>query len=600
MTHADNLSQLWNVTINDYVNGQIAVVEARVKAAEDALAVAKTENSALKSQNTTLTVDKARLTDENSAKSAQIVSLTTTVQTLQAEIVRLTALLNQTYDLPEGSSAQDIQNYLTSKGENTIVRLPPGEFRLESTFIVKPGQKIVGAGKDRTIFKGSKELSVWTPTTFTDAAGIQRAAWVTSGVLPAAYADAGQCDVNSGDEANPCQKREDTFLDGKRLTRVMQLKNLKLGTVYSDYVANKLYIFDQPSLVEVSRVGYAINTTAGAGRLSGVTVKHFSSASQTGAVVLGGTGWEVDNCRFIDNHASGLHLTQSHSTFVHHSEFTANGQAGMTHHKSNATKVMNNLINLNNTAGYYKRDWESCGFKATYSTGTLFQFNTVVNNNGPGVWFDIDNTEYVIADNVVDQNFSCGIRLEISFTGDILRNQVTRNGFGHAGPGRGSDYSGFATAGIHVNSAGGMGAGVVNIKDNLIGVALIDGVYVAKGYANQNAIHIEQRDRGNSKTWPALPWTTRNVKVANNRINVTRAAGLEGTGVVGLGVLGTTASQVFLPATGNTFENNEYFNTNSSDIQFHCMDGTATNRYRTFDRWQQLGYDKGGKLTIYS
>lgn len=606
MTHSDNLTQLWSTTVNDYINGQIAVVETRAKAAEDELAVVRATNVALLAQNSSLAVDKARLTDENSAKAAQIVSLTTTVQQLQAEIVRLTALLNQTYDIPEGSTATDLQNYLNSKGENAIVRVPPGEFRLTTTLSVKAGQKIVGAGKDKTIFKGSTALVNGTKVTFTDAAGVQRQATVYSGVLPATYTDAGQCDINSGEEANPCQKREDVFLDGKRLTRVMQLKNLKVGAVYADYVANKLYIFDQPSLVEVSRVGYALSTTVSGGRISGVTVKHFSAASQTGAVTLGGTNWEVDNCRFIDNHAAGLHLTGSNNSFVHHNEFTANGQAGMTHYKSNATKVMNNLFNSNNTAGYYKRDWESAGFKATYSSGTLFQFNTVVQNEGVGVWFDIDNTDYVVADNVIDKNFSCGVRVEISFSGQILRNQVTRNGFGHAGLGRGSDYSAFATAGIHVNSAGGMGAGTLDIKDNLIGVALVDGVLVAKGYENQNAIHLEQRDRGNSVTWPTLTRTTRNVKVTNNKINITRATNPAdgtpwwGTGVAGIGADKVSGSSVYLPATGNTFESNEYFAPNKTDVQFHCLDGTTANSYRTFARWQQLGYDTTGKLTLIS
>lgn len=582
MTYSDDLSQALKSTVDQFVAAQIAPVQAQADAIQAELNTTNDQVTSLQSAN-------AQLNDDISGKSAQIASLTYTVQVLQDEINRLDNLLDEVYDVRPGGS---IQAVLDAKPSDATIKIAPGEYRLTAPLVVKSGQEIVGAGSDKTILKGSVQLNVWNK----GSDGI----WVATGVLPATYTDTGQCDINSGTEANPCQKREDLFLDGKRLDRVMQLTSLKAGTYFADYAENKLYLFDIPNNVELCKTWYAIYATTNGGRLSALTVKHFATPSQAGAVTLQGTGWEVDNCLFTDNHASGLHLSQSHNTQVHHNEFVANGQAGMTHYKSNATSVTYNLFKGNNTAGYYKRDWESAGFKATYSAQTMFAYNTVVQNEGVGVWFDIDNTDYVISDNIIDANFSCGIRVEISFSGEIARNTVTRNGIGHAGPGRGSDFSGFATAGIHINSAGGMGAGELRIHDNLIGVALVNGVYVAKGYGNQNALHIEQRDRGNSGTYPTLTRTARNVKVTNNKVNVTKMAGVDGTGVVGLGVIGTTGSQIYLPATGNTFESNEYFNTSLTDVQFHCMDGTATNRYRTFARWQQLGYDKLGKLTLYS
>lgn len=566
MTYADDIAKLCKAPIDKYVTDLVTPLQTKIA---------------------TSSVEIARLTDENSVKSAQVISLTTQLQQAQAEITRLTNLLNQTYDVQVGGN---IQSVLSSKAEGATIKIAPGEYRLISPLVFKKDQKLIGAGSDKTTLKGSVVLEGFTK---------EGEAWVKAGVLPAAYTDAGQCEINSGTDANPCQKREDVFVDGKRLDRVMQLASLKTGTYFADYASNKLYLFDTPSRVEICRTQYALNTKTTGGRISGLRIQHFASPSQTGAVVIGAGGWEVDNCYFDGNHASGLHLAESHNTKVHHNVFAENGQAGMTHYKSNATSITYNKFMLNNTAGYYKRDWESAGFKATYSAQTVFSYNTVVDNAGVGVWFDIDNTDYLITDNLVSDNFSCGIRVEISFSGEIARNTITRNGLGHAGPGRGSDYSGFATAGIHVNSAGGMGLNELKIHDNLVGVTQIGAQFVALGYQNQNAIHIEQRDRGVSKTYPLLTWTARNVKVYNNKVNVTKVANKEGTGVVGLGVLGATASQVFLPASGNTFENNEYFNTNLTDVQFHCMDGTTTNRYRAFARWQQLGYDKTGKLTQY-
>jgi len=589
MAHSDNLAQLLKDTVDRYILDQTGPLTESIN-------TLKTELNDTKIKVGTLEATNAALNDNLSVKSAQVISLTTQLQQAQTEITRLTNLLAEQYDVRPG---QDIQSAINARAEGETIKLAPGEYLLSAPLTLKNNQKLIGNGWDTTFVRGSVPITNFIK---------QNYYWVASDVLPPAYTDAGQCEINSGTGANPCQKREDLFATYpdispatyRRLQRVMSLTEMGVGQYFADYATNKLYVYDEPRNVVMAKTPFAINSAATGCQVSGISFEQFATPSQLGAVTVTGTNWEIDNCMFRDNHASGLHLSGSHNTKVHHNAMIANGQAGMTHHRSNNTEITYNNFTYNNTAGYYARDWESAGFKATYSAGVKFQYNEVINNTGVGVWFDIDNTDYLVTDNTVDGNFSCGIRLEISFSGEVARNVVTRNGIGHAGPGRGSDFSAFATAGIHVNSAGGMGAGELKIHDNLIGVILNNGVYVAAGYGNQNAIHVEQRDRGKSVTYPQLTWTARNVKVYNNKVNITKVAGKEGTGVAGLGILGSTGSQVYLPATGNTFENNEYFNTNLTDVQFHCMDGTATNRYRTFARWQQLGYDKTGKLTVYS
>ncbi|HWM06960.1 MAG TPA: hypothetical protein VNP92_31870, partial [Actinophytocola sp.] len=63
--------------------------------------------------------------------------------------------------------------------------------------------------------------------------------WVVRGVLPAPYQLKGQCEDN---KTKPCQRGEQVFVDGKHLTRVMSLDQVKPGTFFGDYQANAVYV----------------------------------------------------------------------------------------------------------------------------------------------------------------------------------------------------------------------------------------------------------------------------------------------------------------------------------------------------------------------
>lgn len=475
---------------------------------------------------------------------------------------------HQVYDtIPSGG----VQALLDLKGEGGVINLPPDTYRLTQPLKPHKGQIIMGNG---AVFKGSVTIGTWER---------EGNYYVASGHLPGiVFADQGVCEIVTGPDANGCRVLEDVFNGGEKLERVMQLANLTTGKVYSDYVANKIYIMDVPEGVELALTRFFMSSDVDEVRVTDLKVLQFASPSQQGALTISGEDWEVDNCLFAQNHSSGLHVTTADRVHVHHNTMEYNGQAGMTHHRTVDSMIEHNTFRGNNTNDYYRRDWESAGLKITYSQHVIVQFNKAEDNLGIGIWCDIDNKSIFIYDNLVRNNFSCGIRYEISFDGEIKRNTIEGNGFGHAGPGRGSDYSGFATAGIHVNSAGGMGNGILLIEGNTLG-------------KNQNAIHVEERNRGASKTYPSVNWTTRNVHVINNQMDLTQAAQGYGTGVVGLGQLGTVVSDVY--KAGNIFEGNKYLTPNISKPQFHVKD-TAVNQYRTFARWQELGYDKTGSITV--
>src|SRR4051812_4732838 len=99
MTYSDDITTLWKDTIDKYVADQIGPKLALINSLQTALTNA---NNKVES----LTVANAQLNDDLSVKSAQVISLTTQLQEAQTEIARLTALLNQNYDVKPGDSIQ--------------------------------------------------------------------------------------------------------------------------------------------------------------------------------------------------------------------------------------------------------------------------------------------------------------------------------------------------------------------------------------------------------------------------------------------------------------------------------------------------------------
>ena len=474
-----------------------------------------------------------------------------------------------------------------STGQTFVLTGTPSQpYRLTAALAPKAGQII--ASNTGAVIKGSKVLTGWTKDG-------TNARWYKDGALPAAYTDAGVCNINSGTEANPCQKREQIFMDGglgqRHLTRVMTLANVTSETFFEDYTANRIWLGTDPtnSVVEMSSTPYAISSTVAGVRVSGLTFTHFASPSQQGALFVQGASWEIDHCTFYWNHAGGLYMSNSDATRVHDNVFTRNGQSGMLHHSCDNTVIEDNEFTYNNTDGYWPLDWEAGGLKITFSTGVMVRRNKMLSNAGVGLWFDIDNVGCTADGNLVEDNVSCGIRHEISFDAVISNNTVRRNGFGATDPQyrNGNDGSAFATAGINVNCSGGgywPSMGTVDIFGNTV-------------EDNQNGIHIQKRNRGNSGTYPTRVWALQNVKVHDNTITMRGRAGDQfGWGVSGIGELSYSDDAVY-HTQGNSFYNNKFLVDSLSAARFHWWN-TAANQYVSYATASAAGFNPGGSVAV--
>jgi hypothetical protein len=475
------------------------------------------------------------------------------------------------YDVTAG---QDIQVALDNAPAGGTVRLGPGEYRLTVPLVLKQGQKLFGpVTGPAAVITGDVVLTGWTKD------GAFNRWYTTSGNLPAAYNETnGQCEVNTGAGANPCQKRDQVWLDDVHLTRVMSVDQVGTTSFYQDYATGRTYLGVNPSarLVEMSSVSRAFSTTGVNGcSLQHLTVKRFASAAQSAACVIEGTDWEIGYCTFTENHAIGLHLIQSHRTWVHHNTFIRNGQLGMGHYKSHDTVVESNMFTENNTDGFWRADWESGGFKATFSQRTILRNNTSHKNEGVGLWFDIDNVAVEVYGNTMTDNYADGLRFEISFGMKCHDNTVSGNGFRYATEGgRGSDISMFAVGAININSSPD-----VEIYNNTIG-------------SNQNAIVAQMRNRGLSASGLG-PRDLHNLYVHHNTMQLVTGATF-GEGVTGLNTLTPIDTTLYyLGEKNNRYDFNTYVVTTTSDKKF-----AWNHTYLTFAQLQAAGQELNGTVAV--
>jgi len=418
--------------------------------------------------------------------------------------------------------------YCFAKGVHRIAK--PIEPRDGDTFGGGPG----------VVLTGSRALTGWAR---------DGDHWVVRGVLPAAYPLKGQCEDN---RSNPCQRGEQVFVDGKHLDRVMSLAELKPGTFFGDYEANAVYLADDPGgrAVELSRTTAAFTSTGERVTVTGLTIEHFASRPQGGALEAG-RGWRVTSNEVRWNHAVGVMLIEADGAQVSRNTVADNGQLGIGQYKSADARITANLVTRNNTDGFWIADWESGGIKSTRSSGEV-SGNDIVANRGVGLWSDIAEYDRRISANRIRDNAADGIRYEISYAGVIEQNVVEGNGFG---TGRGSGGSLWDGGGINVNTSAD-----VQVRGNLV-------------KDNRNGISIQSRTRGEG---PRGRYVLSNVIVEGNTIVLSDAA--SSTGVVENKGSPTTSGAV-------TFRRNSY-----------RLPGSTRFAYRgkslTWPQWQQAGFDQ--------
>ncbi|MFF0340514.1 right-handed parallel beta-helix repeat-containing protein [Kribbella sp. NPDC004875] len=415
--------------------------------------------------------------------------------------------------------------------------------------VIHPKSDQVLAGDKGAVLTGSVRLTRWNAS---------NGAWTTTGALPPAYEQTGQCEDN---KANICHLREQVFRDGKHLTRVASRDKVAPGTFYADYAANAIYLGDSPvgHAIEMSKTPTAIEPGGTGVTVRGLTVEHFATPPQGGAVVLG-LGWHVLANDIRWNHAVGAMLVNADSAVLEKNRIHDNGQLGVGQYSTLNGSITANEISGNNTDGFWIADWESGGVKTTWSSGGRVSGNLIENNRGVGLWSDAYDDNRTFSDNQIVGNAADGIRYEIGRNGVIADNTVSGNGFG---TGRGSGTSLWDGGGINVNTSRG-----VQVRDNVVA-------------NNVNGIAIQSRTRGSG------PWGTnvlRDIVVSGNQ--VTMRGGTTATGLV-------QNSGAAIPAGEVTLNHNVYILDSLSAERFQ-----KAGQWYTAPQWRATGQDTASVFSL--
>ncbi|NIK60614.1 right-handed parallel beta-helix repeat-containing protein [Kribbella shirazensis] len=442
-----------------------------------------------------------------------------------------------------------------------------GLHRIRET--IRPKADQVLASDQGAVLTGSVRLTRWAASnTVPNAASgtgsgtapklASSTAWVTTGVLPPAYPQTGQCEDNT---ANICYLREQVFRDGKHLTRVASRDKVAPGTFYADYAANAVYLGDTPvgHAIEMSSTPTAIEPGGNNVTVRGLTIEHFATPPQSGAVVLG-LGWKVFANDIRWNHAVGAMLVNADGAVLEKNRIHHNGQLGAGQYSTLRGTISANEISGNNTDGFWIADWESGGVKTTWSSGGWVTGNLIADNRGIGLWSDAYDDSRTFRNNQIVDNAADGIRYEIGRNGVIENNSISGNGFG---TGRGSGTSLWDGGGINVNTSSN-----VQVRGNVVA-------------NNVNGISIQSRTRGSG------PWGTnllRDIVVSGNQ--VTMRGGTTATGMV-------QNSGAAIPDGEVTLNDNTYI-----------LDSLAAERFQktgqryTAEQWRSTGQDTTSLFTI--
>ncbi|MEV0290890.1 right-handed parallel beta-helix repeat-containing protein [Kribbella sp. NPDC050820] len=441
--------------------------------------------------------------------------------------------------IPVGADPQQV---IDGQPSGTTFCFAKGVHRISRAIRPRTGDTLGGGAG--VVLTGSVQLDGWKR---------DGDRWVVRGVLPAPYELKGQCEDN---KTKPCQRGEQVFVDGKHLTRVMSLDELKPGTFYGDYSSNAVYVAEDPDgrVVEMSRTPTAIEKSARNVTVSGLTIEHFASRPQGGALQVG-PGWKVTANEVRWNHAVGIMVIEGDRAELSGNTVADNGQLGIGQYKSAGVRITRNLVTRNNTDGFWIADWESGGIKSTRSSGEV-SGNDIVANRGIGMWSDIAEYDRRITGNRIRANAADGIRYEISYQAVIDQNVVEGNGFG---TGRGSGGSLWDGGGINVNTSAG-----VQVSGNLV-------------KSNRNGISIQSRTRGDG---PRGTYVLADVVIEGNLVVMDNATA--STGVVENKRSPTKPGAV-------TFRRNSYQLTGN---RFAYQGKTMT-----WPEWQEAGFDQDSVTT---
>ena len=423
----------------------------------------------------------------------------------------------------------DISSLVQQNPPGTEFRIQAGVYRLQS-IIPKDGDSFIG--EPGAILSGAQLL-----THFSRSGRF----WTAAVQATPRREYRGQCAA-----AHPaCTYPEDLFFDSKPLGREAGMEDVSPGKWYLDYAGHQAYFADDPTghTVEIGLTPYAIRGAAAKVRIEGLDIEKYACEASDGAVDgRSNSGqmsrdWVVQNNVTRLNHGMGIRLGDAMQVLGN--KIMENGQLGVGGGGSNGV-VDGNEIARNNYAGY-DYGWEAGGSKFAFTHNLIVRNNYAHDNDGPGLWTDLENENTLYDHNHTSSNREAGILHEVSYHAIIRNNVIENDGFSDlpkTEPWYGAGIIVAASSDVEV-----YGNTVTNCMNGIVGTQ-------------------PQRELSHKGT----PYLLQNLYVHDNTI--TQSGGVA-AGVVRSGLLG---DEVFA-SRNNRFVNN-HFHLTDSRTKYFAWKGT--------------------------
>lgn len=307
---------------------------------------------------------------------------------------------------------------------------------------------------------------------------------------------------------------------------------------------------------------YAFDGGNGADDVSirGLVIERYAPPPQDGAVMAKGTQrWLVENneiryntaqvshrgCRAADGCGGmGIKIGDgmvARGNSLHHNDEYGIGGNG------DGVLVEGNEIAFNNFRGAVRVGFGAGGTKFVRTRELVVRGNHVHDNQGNGIWMDIENVSAVVEDNRVENNSGNGIMFEISYGAVIRNNYVAGNGF--------TNPRWLYGAGIFVSSSSDVEIYGNTVENNARGITAV----------------VQNRGFGSMGRYEV-----RNLYVHDNFITMD-------TGWTGLGQ--NVGDNSYFTDKNNRFERNEY------RIVGQTHPFMWLKKERTLEEWQAFGHD---------
>ena len=365
---------------------------------------------------------------------------------------------------------QDIPSVVAAAGPGTAFIIHSGTYRLTNPIVPKNGDMFIGqtacappATSCPAIISGATvigPLAVFNGSNYAVTGQTQqgRVYQTTAQCIPGWLA---------------CNIPEDLWFDRVPLQHLYasSLPTIRSGQWWFDYANNTIYFHDNPSghLVETSvapavAVGPANNVT-----FQYLTMEEFASPLGEGGLwptngqvtdaqrQANGLNWIIENCEMWGHHSTPI--TANYGMQVLNNYIHDNGQLGIgggfgpdNNLVPSNFLVQGNLITHNNYANV-DPNFEAGGIKFGRTFGAVIKNNTITDNEGSGVHFDVSSSSPVIVGNTITGNTDGdGIAYEISWNSALVYNNVVQyNGV----PGVANYHPGYQ---IHSLTSTGMNA----------------------------------------------------------------------------------------------------------------------------------------------